>query len=140
MGGLREPEKSRFVSPRQGGSLPGVRMPVVATARPAVVVPPPVGPAPLRLTRRGRWLCRALLALTATLALLSVVIESRADASGPSGPPPVVVVEPGDTLWNIATSHAPDGDPYVVMEEIRRLNRMPDSTVRVGERLLLPRR
>lgn len=100
---------------------------------------PPVEPGALRLTRRGRRISRALLALAAALAVLSVAVDSRADA-GPDGPAPTVVVESGDTLWNIATSHAPRRDPYPVMAEIQRLNRMPDSTVRVGERLVLPRR
>ncbi len=96
------------------------------------------GPAPLRLTRRGRILARAVLLLVAVLALLAAAGVTRADEA-PVGPPSVVVGE-GDTLWGIADRWAPDRPTRETIAEIRRLNGLRDSTVRVGERVVLPPR
>jgi len=82
------------------------------------------------------------LILTALLVLVGVAAGAKAMADSPSseGPRTAVVVEPGDTLWNIAERHAPDADRRSVIAEIRRLNHLENSTVEVGQELLLPRR
>lgn len=98
--------------------------------------------APVRLTRRGRVVARLTLILTALLVLVGVAAGAKAMADSPSseGSRTAVVVEPGDTLWNIAERHAPDADRRSVIAEIRRLNHLENSTVEVGQELLLPRR
>ncbi len=58
---------------------------------------------------------------------------------GSRGHEPVdVTVRPGDTLWSIASTAAPDRDPRTVIEDIRGLNDLPGDTVRVGEVLRVP--
>ncbi len=83
-----------------------------------------------------------MLVLTALLVLIGIAAGAKAvaDPPSPAGPRTAVVVEPGDTLWNIAERHAPDADRRSVIAEIRRLNGLDNSTVEVGQELLLPRR
>jgi hypothetical protein len=93
----------------------------------------------LRLTRRGRAVVLGLLVLVASLAsAVLFTTASRAD-DPPAGPPATVVVQPGDTLWDIAGRVAPRRDDRDVVADLRRLNGLPDSVVRPGEVLVLPR-
>jgi hypothetical protein len=98
--------------------------------------------APVRLTRRGKLVAQLLLIVAALLTAVGIAAGTRAaaDAPPPAGQPPSVVVEPGDTLWNIAERHAPDVDRRAVIAEIRRLNHLDGSGVEVGQMLILPRR
>lgn len=93
----------------------------------------------VRLTRRGRLTARVLLLLTATVTVVGVAAATRADDTPPS-PPRTVMVQEGDTLWNLATRYAPERPPRETVAEIRRLNSLSGSTVRVGERIVLPSR
>jgi len=98
-------------------------------------------PAPLRLTRRGRVVVLTFFILLASLA--SAVLwatASRAD-DPPAGPAPTVVVQSGDTLWDIAARTSPGRSPHEVSAEIRRLNGLgaDDITIHVGETLTVPR-
>jgi Tfp pilus assembly protein FimV len=45
------------------------------------------------------------------------------------------VVQPGDTLWSIATEIAPDDDPRVVVDALRDANGGPE--LEVGDELIL---
>ena len=49
-------------------------------------------------------------------------------------------VQPGDTLWSIATEYNPDfnDDVRYITYEIKKVNGMTSSTVYVGEILLVP--
>ena len=49
--------------------------------------------------------------------------------------PRTYTVKPGDTLWKISTQMLGDGRRY---SEIMRLNNLPDSNIRVGQKLNLP--
>ncbi|WP_345627634.1 LysM peptidoglycan-binding domain-containing protein [Rugosimonospora acidiphila] len=69
----------------------------------------------------------------------AVLAASAGDAASPPRPAPSVVVRPGDTLWSIAARYDPGPDPFRVIEEIRRLNRLPGYTIEVGQLLTLPR-
>jgi hypothetical protein len=52
---------------------------------------------------------------------------------------PQIIVEPGQTLWSIAKARmGPEGDPRPYIEEIRELNGMDTSELRIGRRLALP--
>lgn len=89
-------------------------------------------------TGRLRW--RPVAALAAGLVLAGGIAGLAASVSQAAGPPdpPVVVVRPGDTLWSVAARHVPSRDPYGMIEEIRRLNGLPDHTVHPGQELILP--
>ncbi len=49
-----------------------------------------------------------------------------------------VTIGQGDSLWALAESIAPDGDPRVLVDEIIRLNGLDDAVVEPGQRLALP--
>jgi nucleoid-associated protein YgaU len=48
------------------------------------------------------------------------------------------VVQPGDTLWTIAETVAPDTDPRDMIARIVQLNDLPDSSVQAGQTLRIP--
>jgi hypothetical protein len=96
-------------------------------------------PEGLRLTRRGR----ALLTL-AVIALVTVAFalgRVSSDASGAAGAAArrTVVVQPGETLWEIARAASPAADPRDTVRRIQQINDLPGSApVRPGQQLLLP--
>jgi nucleoid-associated protein YgaU len=49
-----------------------------------------------------------------------------------------VVVQPGDTLWSIASPVAADGDVRAVVAEIRQLNDLSSADLVPGQTLQLP--
>jgi LysM repeat protein len=107
-----------------------------STRRPAV---PRGAAAPLRLTRRGRWVLTLLL-LGAVLAL-SVAVGSGSIASPERGQAPAtttVVVTEGASLWSIADGIAAPGETREVMYEIERLNQLESSTLVPGQTLVVP--
>jgi Tfp pilus assembly protein FimV len=64
---------------------------------------------------------------------------SLATGPGPPGPgDAVVTVSPGDTLWGIARSLRPGGDPRPVVDALARAN--GGSTLQAGQQLLIPAR
>jgi hypothetical protein len=95
----------------------------------------------LRLTRRGRLVIGVL----STLFLLLVVLFSgrlTADA-GTSAleqgvATGVIVVQPGENLWQIAKAVAPQADPRETVTAIRELNGLGDSTVVAGQSIVVP--
>lgn len=91
----------------------------------------------VRLTRRGRVAALVLCLLCSGAA--AAAVGSASQASDPAEPQ-VAVVEPGDTLWSVAARHVPSRDPYGVIDEIRRLNDLRDSTIHPGQELILPAR
>jgi LysM repeat protein len=94
---------------------------------------------PLRLTRRGRAVVLVLLVLAASLA--SVVLFTTASRAEqlPSTAPPAVVVQRGDTLWDIAARIMPGRDGHAAVDELRRLNDLRGFVVHEGDVLILPR-
>ncbi|MGW9181769.1 LysM peptidoglycan-binding domain-containing protein [Agromyces sp. NPDC055661] len=97
----------------------------------------------LRLTRRGRIVFTALASLPLVVwALVTVLGSGGAAAQGGSSAPAssfeYVTIGQGDSLWAIAESLAPDGDPRVLIDEIIRLNGLDDAVVEPGQRLALP--
>lgn len=95
------------------------------------------GPDPT--ARIGRW---ARLSLTVLVAATLMLVAGRllTGALGGAGGSELVevTVRPGDTLWSIATTAAPDRDPRAVIDDIRGLNDLPGDLVRVGEVLRVP--
>lgn len=96
--------------------------------------------APIRLTRRGKAVV-TLGAALACLGLLQVTGGVQAVASGiASGPTTAsVVVQQGETLWDIAKRVAPNTDPRSTVATIRELNGLDAAaTVQAGQGLTVP--
>jgi len=121
---------------------PGARTGVVVELRPRVQrasLARPQAEAPLRLTRRGRFVL-SLLALLA-VALGAVLFASVADADAPSAPQEVTVhtVASGESLWQIASAATPVGDDVRdMMDDVMELNDLADSQLSVGQQLVVP--
>ncbi|MFF5081050.1 LysM peptidoglycan-binding domain-containing protein [Actinoplanes sp. NPDC000266] len=93
---------------------------------------------PLRLTRRGRAVVLGLLVVLASLAsAVLFTTASRADEP-PAGPPPTIVVRPGDTLWDVAAREMPGRHGQAGVDELRRLNGLSSYGVHAGDVLILP--
>jgi LysM repeat protein len=95
-----------------------------------------VGPGPVRLTRRGRYV---VLGLLVALAALVVVLVSKPGQAADPAPLPTMVVQPGDTLWSIAGDVAPGRSRLATIDDIRRLNHLQGNSLQAGQRLSLPR-
>ena len=93
---------------------------------------------PWRATRTGgfRQVRRAALVLGAVVMFsLGLAVAAR------GGPPPAettVVVQPGDTLWSIASEHYPADDVRVRVGDIEQANDLAGPVIQVGQRLRLP--
>lgn len=94
------------------------------------------GGAPARLTRRGR----VVIVVVAAALLFAAFSLGRVSGHAATVPlPPVrVVVQPGQTLWQLAERIAPSGDPRVTVERIRAINHLPGYVVFAGQSLWLP--
>jgi len=93
----------------------------------------------VRLTRRGRIVV-VVLALMAVLAVGIVVAAGSVatDKAGTPEPTAVVMVGPGDTLWDIAGAASDDGDIDSMMDRISKLNALDSGMLASGQRLLIP--
>ena len=101
--------------------------------------------APLRLTRRGRFvfvgvplilLAALLLSLIGFLNAPAKAAESAAELS--LTPTVTVTVQPGESLWAIAEAVAPERDPRDVVTDIVQLNNLEAARVVPGQALFLP--
>jgi len=91
-----------------------------------------------RLTQRGRFV--VVLALFAIMVLFVIAGAFRATAA-PADPPTgwtSNVVQPGQTLWELAQSRTAGGDPREMIAQIKSVNGLVDSQLVSGQRLLLP--
>ena len=112
---------------------------------------PRARPLPDRATRVRRRRLVVLVAFAAVVLLATLlavqVVSWVADVEGSPSPEPLdgtqlglvagqeYVVQPGDTLWSIASEIAPDRDPRAVVDALREANGGPD--LEVGDRLIL---
>jgi hypothetical protein len=149
-------EPAREPRPAPGRPVPSRRRATDTHPRPADLAT--VEPIPLRSVPRAlpdrptRIRRRRLVALLMALALIGAAATAgrallgAATSVGPSSPQPVdapassppgetYVVRPGDTLWSIAATIAPDSDPRPVVDALRDANGGPD--LEVGERLVI---
>jgi hypothetical protein len=155
--GLRDPLTAAFglagPAPRRDLAGPalrrdlagsGLRPPAASAAasRPAprarAVAPRATSPR-TRLTRRGR----VVLLVVAALLLLAAISVGRAGSQAATatenGPMlQQATVQPGETLWAVAQRIAPKNDPREVVAQLRRINHLQSSSLRVGQQLLLP--
>lgn len=112
----------------RSGHLPGSGRRLVA---------PPVE-CPRGVIRGRSWERWARLGMTLTVATLlgmgihSALVPPRAGVLVP------VTVTRGDTLWGLARDHAPDRDPRAVVDEIVRVNDLPEGVLPVGIVIRVP--
>jgi nucleoid-associated protein YgaU len=122
----------------QGGcSVPGVARAVVAPRAPRY---DDRVPGQLRLTRRGRRALSGLsIAIGLSIAAVTVCVELGDDDGGLQlAGSSTVVVQPGDTLWDLAQEVAPQEDPRAVVDAIVDLNGLRDVDLVPGMQLRLP--
>jgi LysM domain len=138
--------------PRSSSIRPPVRAPLTDfILTPSAVLPPrsrPVAlPPPLRLTRRGRAVVAALVvALVAGLALAIAMATAGGARAASHGQPGgshqgmhEIVVQPGQTLWSIASAAEPTADPRLIVPQIMAANGLTSTNVAAGQLLWVPR-
>jgi LysM repeat protein len=93
----------------------------------------------MRLTRRGRLIVTLLIAGVLLVALSLARTATQAGSTPQRSTRPTVVVQSGDTLWDIARKAAPGADPRATVARILELNDLDSaSSVRAGQQLTLP--
>ena len=127
---------------RAGVPRPRVSAPGGSSARPPRARRPAVGrpdATGLRLTRRARRLA-VVLTLAGGVAIGSWLGPLIAGTGGDLRLAGVqsVVVQPGDTLWSIATDVAGTADVRYVVDRIQELNGIHDTVLIPGQVLELP--
>ncbi|WP_456697402.1 LysM peptidoglycan-binding domain-containing protein [Aeromicrobium sp. P5_D10] len=104
------------------------------------VVPVQRETAPVRLTRRGKSV--VLASAIAAIAVLAVMFGPSSTATDQAGTPSetsAVRIMPGTTLWDIAVKANPNGDIRKTVDEIIKLNSMPNaSALQVGSEIAVP--
>ncbi len=95
---------------------------------------------PVRLTARGRAAVFFLLSVVTLLLVMIAVGGTTADASATPGGPATasVVVQAGDSLWTIAKSLQPNGDPRAMMQTLADLNGLQGADLVPGQQLIVP--
>ncbi|WP_058235561.1 LysM peptidoglycan-binding domain-containing protein [Devriesea agamarum] len=113
----------------------GSQTPNVSSARPAVS-------ARMRLTTRGRIVVTMLLGAAIVSMLLSLfIVDIPAAMAGGRHPDElaVVMVQPGETLWNLAERY---GDDSLTVQDnvrhLREINHLPNEQVSAGTALYVP--
>jgi hypothetical protein len=95
----------------------------------------------IRLTRRGRLVFTSLAAapLIAVAAWLGVnALPAVATSSSSSVVFEYATIESGQSLWQLASTIAPEADPRDVIADLMRLNQLDSSTVSPGQRIAIP--
>ena len=110
---------------------------VVSPNHPSVVTKSRPAQTPVQLTVRGRRVV-ALLALIPIVAAMVVFGGKVAQANSAAPTMTTVVVQPGQSLWDLATVVDPDSDPRAVILEIEQLNGLATAEVSVGQQLIVP--
>jgi nucleoid-associated protein YgaU len=94
----------------------------------------------VRLTARGRVvlaLCGAA-ALSVVLGIVHLPASHAGDRPTTLPKTATVVVQPGQTLWQIASRVAPGSDPRTTVHRIEELNGLTSASVSAGQRLYVP--
>lgn len=90
---------------------------------------------PLRSARRIRPVGRLAAAMfVALLVSLGLAVAAHSSSSGDT----TVVVQPGDTLWSIASQRYPSDDVRARVQDIERANDLHSPLIEAGETLRLP--
>ncbi len=105
------------------------------------IEPEPAQPLPpVRLTRRGRL--AMFLSTLLMLGVLGIILGSTTVATDEPGAPvpaTMVVVEPGQTLWDLAAKANPNGDIRTTVDDIMRLNSIESAGgLQAGDTIAVP--
>jgi len=94
----------------------------------------------LRLTLRGRLVIFMAVLVVALVGLTVGRLATSASASNSEsgGTSTEVVVQPGETLWQIAEAAVPSADPRETVAVIMELNDLSTASVQAGQSLLVP--
>ncbi len=92
-----------------------------------------------QLTRRGRRVVAALSLVPFVLTFLFLGIHKAQAASVPAQME-TIVVQSGETLWDIALSVDPESDPRKTVFEIEQINGLSEGSLQVGQQLIVPSR
>lgn len=76
--------------------------------------------------------------LVLVLVALAMLGLARAALSGATATDSTIVVQPGDTLWTIASARYPSDDVRTRVDDIERVNGLHSPVIEVGETLRLP--
>lgn len=127
--------------PQQRTAFPVGRRSSAPAARARTAAPTTARAARVRLTRRGRVVA-LLVFVGLTLAVLLTLGGFSAVASLDGGTPVpvrVVTVQPGDTLYDIASDIAAPGEIRETVLKIQELNSLPSASLEEGQKLAVPR-
>ncbi|TMG65229.1 MAG: LysM peptidoglycan-binding domain-containing protein [Chloroflexi bacterium] len=92
---------------------------------------------PWRAPRAGGL--RARRAVVVAGAVVAISLGLAVAAHGGTAPAfTTVVVQPGDTLWGIASEHYPADDVRARVQDIEQANGLRGPTIEVGQSLRLP--
>jgi hypothetical protein len=93
---------------------------------------------PIRSPRRSGW--RQTWRLVSVLGLAVGVSVGLAVVAhgGTAMVEPSVLVQPGDTIWSIASAHYPGDDVRARVDDIERANGLGGPLIKAGETLRLP--
>jgi len=99
----------------------------------------------VRLTPRGRFVARLAVITSLSVLLLSgfaAVTGASAGSAETAIPTPYikVSVKPGETLWSIAASIAPEGDRRSLVADIVEVNRLKSPELQAGQKIFIPTR
>ena len=92
----------------------------------------------VRLTSRGRAVLLAVIFVVALVMVVGGAASVSAVTAAPAPATRVVVVQPGQTLWQIAGQVAPDRDLRDVVSRISDLNDLTSPLVAPGQALVVP--
>ena len=94
---------------------------------------------PIRLTRRGRRVVAflALIPIAITFQLIGTRGAIASDGSA-TATTQAIVVQPGQSLWDVAVTIDPETDPRETIWVIQQLNGMKTSDVLAGQELIVP--
>lgn len=94
-------------------------------------------PGPVRLTKRGRRVVAILVFLP--IALFFWLSSSHGVSAADTNPTTkTIVVEPGQSLWDVAVAATPSSDPRKTVFEIKKINHLSNSDVYPGQALVIP--
>ncbi|GAA3530688.1 hypothetical protein GCM10022234_29890 [Aeromicrobium panaciterrae] len=112
----------------------------VRPPRHLVAVPDLPTPPALRLTRRGKaFVLGVSIAIIAVLVVLFGSSSLAGDTPGVAPQTTTVTVLPGHTLWEIAADANPNGDIRSTVDDILRLNSLPNaSALQMGSEIAVP--
>lgn len=129
---LPPPSRGAVRQPHVGRSL------TTRSATRSALGQPGFGTAPVRLTSRGRVVV-LMIVLALVLAAFSVGRATRAATATGGDSAATMVVQPGQSLWEIAGLVAPRADRRGTVATLLRLNPGVEGGVRPGKTLRVPR-